>query len=82
MFRVQIYYISPSLILHVNTFVNLERDSFPFRMLEWSRLEMSVTCYPVAVLVVPAVVSEGCLPTLGQQDLGADVAVGGWFPNH
>lgn len=33
--------------------------------------------HPVTVLIVAAVLSEGCVAPLCQEDLGADVAVGG-----
>jgi len=38
--------------------------------------------YPVGVLVVAAVLGEGGLAPLGQQDLGADVPVHGRLPHH
>lgn len=38
---------------------------------------MTRCAHPVGVLIVAAVLSEGCLRPLCQQDLGADVAVTG-----
>lgn len=38
--------------------------------------------YPVHVLIVAAVLGKGCLSTLSQQDLGADVPMHGWLSDN